>query len=464
MSVTYDLSQQLSDYGIYHIKSQSSATGYEDSDFAQVTYNIGATISIAGDKVSIVNVINGVTSFGVYIDGVLVGNALYSGASDWKLDLSTFQGVADGKHTVELCAIGTGIADNRSNPVTYYRGTLPIYGVSGLTDSTPTLYRTDDAEGMDFVINSSSGSIDSDFNEVFPWNEAEVVEDDAGIFLSMPEMFFRVGTDGDGRITDIAVSKMPSGEGDWFSVEPFMYGCYGAAVQNNKYVSKSGLARSYSINRNSARSYARNNGTEYLQLDLYHRTVMLFLWWIEWATKNSESIMTGCIYGSGTSGGSSRMNTGGTDEVTTPSGFELTRRQMRYHYIEDFVGNLFEFIDGVCCQASGSADYVTTDPSKFSDNTTDKSQLSYVNPNEGYIKAFGWDSTHPFMCLPIETGASGSTYFCDYTQNYSASNPVLRCGAFYSGNDGVCGVAYYQRSSASNYSDYLGARLLKIPA
>ena len=464
MSVIYDLSQRLSNYGIYHIKSQSSATGYEDSDFAQVTYNIGATISIAGDKVSIVNVINGVTSFGVYIDGVLVGNALYSGASDWELDLSTFQGVADGKHTVELCAIGTGIADNRSNPVTYYRGTLPIYGVSGLTDSTPTLYRTDDAEGMDFVINSSSGSIDSDFNEVFPWNEAEVVEDDAGMFLSMPEMFFRVGTDGDGRITDIAVSKMPSGEGDWFSVEPFMYGCYGASLENNKLVSKSGVARRANTRRYQFRSYASNNGSEYYQLDLYHRTVMLFLWWIEWATKKSDSIMSGVISGSGTVGGSSAKNTGGTDEVETPSGFELTRHQMRYHYIEDFVGNYWEFVDGICCQNVGTGDYVTADPSKFSDDTTGKTQLSYTAPSGGYIKAYGWDSTQPFMCMPCEVGGSNSTYFCDYSEGRSASAPVLLCGASCSSSSARFGLSCCYCYSANNNSYIFGARLLKNPA
>lgn len=459
MSVIYDLSQQLSAYGMYNIKSQSSASGYEDSDFARLTYNIGPTISISGSNVSIVSVISGVASFGVYIDGTLKGTVSYDGSANWVADLSEYQ-VADGKHTVELCANGAGIAENRSNPVTYFRGTAPIYGVSGLYESAPALTRTDDAEGMDYVIHSSTGAIDSDFDSVFPWSEAEVVDDDAGKFLSMPEMYFRIGVDGQNRITDVAVSAMPSGDGDWYKVEPFMYGCYGAYVQNNKYVSKSGYTRSYYVTRQQARTYARNNGTDYFQLDLYHRTVMQFLWWIEWATKKSDSIMSGTISGSGTSGGSSRMNTGGTDNVETPSGFELTRAQMRYHYIEDFVGNMWELVDGVCCKGPGEYDYVTTDPSKFSDDTTDKSALAYAVPNNGYIKAFGWDSAHPFMCMPIETGGSASTYFCDYSENANSSYPVLFCGAHYNNNNANYGLSYYNRNNSGNNNNNLGARNL----
>ena len=39
--------------------------------------------------------------------------------------------------------------------------------------------------------------------------------------------------------------------------------------------------------------------------------------------------------------------TGGTDSLTTPSGYNINTNQMRYHYIEDFVGNVQELLSGV---------------------------------------------------------------------------------------------------------------------
>ena len=55
--------------------------------------------------------------------------------------------------------------------------------------------------------------------------------------------------------------------------------------------------------------------------------------------------MTGRYSYSGTNGGQSKINTGYTDNLNTPSGYELSYRQMRYHYIEDFVGNIMEFVE-----------------------------------------------------------------------------------------------------------------------
>ena len=279
-AVTYDLSS-ITTYGMYAIEVYSDATGYDDSRPATTSFNVGATIQISQGIITIVDVISGVTGFRVYIDGTGKDIRNYDGSSGWSIDMSAYaQYTDDGKHTVELSAIGTGIADNRSNPVTWFCGIAPIYGVSGMYNSSPTLTRTDDAVGMGYVINSSTGAVDSDFDDVFPWNEAEIVQDAAGTFLKMPDMYFRVGVDNDGCITDIAVSSMPSGTGDWYEVTSFMYGCYGAGYASSKLNSKTGQSRKVSTTRANFRSYASANGSGYCQLDLYHHTVMMFLWWI----------------------------------------------------------------------------------------------------------------------------------------------------------------------------------------
>ena len=464
---THDLSQSLSsDYAIHEISVVSSAPGYDDSDAVTEMYYIGATIAIASGVISIVDVIQGVTSFKLYVDGVLIDTVAYDYSSGWGIDMSDYESqLDDGKHEVRLAAVGTGIADNRSNAVYAYVGTLPIYGVSGLYNSNRALTRTDDAVGMDFVINSSSGAIDSDFDDVFPWNQAEVVDLDAGKFLRLPDMFFRVGTDANGKITDIAVSGMPSGSGNWYEVKGFDVACYGASVSGSALRSWSGQTRASNQTRASFRSKAAATGTGYYQYDFYHHTVLQFLWLIEWATKDSASIMTGRISGSGTSGGSSARPTGGTDNVATPSGFETAYAQMRWHYIEDFIGNLREFYDGIINTSPGSPSYITTDPTKFSDSdTTNMSALSFNNANTNNgncIAALGWDSDHPFFAVPIEVVNNGNfnTYFCDGYYP-SAGYPVVFGGAGYIYANASNGVFYVNTNSASYSYANLGARLL----
>lgn len=344
-------------------------------------------------------------------------------------------------------------------------GSAPIYGVSGLYNSSPALTRTDDAVGMDFLINSSSGAIDSDFDDVFPWNEAEIVTLDAGKFLRLPKMYFRVGTDNSNRITDIAVSKAAGSTGNWYEVESFDVACYGASISGSALASATGQTRAANQSRASFRSSAAATGTGYYQYDFYHHTVLQFLWLIEFSTKDSASIMTGRIKGSGTSGGNTACQTGGTDSVSTPSGFETAYAQMRWHYIEDFVGNLREFYDGIISTAPGSPSYVTTDPTKFSDtDTSNMSALSFNNANTSNgncIAALGWDSDHPFFPVPIEVANEGTftTYFCDgYYPN--AGDPVAFGGAYYSSTSADRGLFYVHASGASFSSTHLGSHLL----
>ena len=461
---TYDLSTDFTAYGRYAISVYSVASGYTDSNAATLSYDIGATIAIHNGIISIVDIISGITAFRLFVDDVEEDYINYDGSSSWSYDMATQEPhIDDGKHSVTLCAIGTSVADNRSNPVTWFCGTAPIYGVSGLHASSPALTRTDDAEGLSFEINSSSGAIASDFNEVFPWNVAEVVDDTAGKFVSFPEMYFRIGVDSNSRMTDVAVSAQPSNEGTWYRVAPFMYSCYGASISSNKMKSVSGVSRAGSYTRAQFRTYARNNGDDYLPIDLYHRNVLMLLWWIEFATKKYDNIMSGRIAYSGTSGGSSVRPCGGTDSVATPSGFETAYAQMRYHYIEDFVGNMWDMVDGIYMNNVGQNDYVTTDPTKFSETTDGKTALSFVNPTNNEVAAYGWDPDNPFLFMPIETvqNYNYNTYFCDAVYRYSGF-PVMLAGARYSSSDADCGLSCVSYASASNRYSNCGSRLLKI--
>lgn len=464
MNFKLDLESFGLPYGVKTVKAKAKGAGYVDSAYSNsIAYNSAPRVVPEQGHIAIYNLRSDVTSIEVYIDGELKVTQAYdhiTAATPFIIDLSDLSINANIQHPLYVKAKGAGVPDNSSTTVMYGAG--PIYGVSGLCGDAVALTRTDDAEGLTFAINSSTGAISSDFNDVFPWNVAQLGNDDKGnAFITLPDMYFRVGVDGKKRITDVAVSNVPSGDGKWYKVNSFSYGRYGASQAGNVLKSISGVNRQASATRAQFRNWAAANGNSYRQLDLYHHMVLLFLWWIEWATKNSESIMTGKTSATG----SGYVKTGGTDAVETPSGFNPTTKQMRYHYIEDFVGNYLEFVDGFV-GGIGNTIYATTDTSKFSESSEGLDALSITAPSTSgdCIAAFGWDENHPFLCFPIET-ISDSSYkkgFCDYVSknNY----PVLYTGAYGSYSSAYCGVSYLARSSASYSDSAIGGRLLKTPS
>lgn len=346
-----------------------------------------------------------------------------------------------------------------------------IYGVSGVDLQSTTLTRTDDAIGMSAVVNSSSGMVSSDFDSLFPWNEATIEIINGNKFLHMPDMWFRIGKSGsDDNISDIAVSKTEHALLDedhcWYKVDSFYYSCYGGSVIDNKLASVSGVARQHSSTRAEFRTFANNNGSGYFQLDLYHHTVMKFLWLIEFANKDSQSIMTGAM-----SLNQTKLSTGGTDLLSTPSGFNTETRQMRWHFIEDFVGNYQEFVDGtVGTGITGGMQYVTADTSKYSDSITGLNVLCYDSPEienviTGAVEDLGWDDNNPFLVLPKNAydpnsgGYGYNIWFCDYCALNNGC--VLYVGSSSPGGHG--GVFNFTRGASNTKGDFIGGRLLYKP-
>ncbi len=457
----------LRNYGTFEVKVKSFHEDFEPSDDVLTSYTInGATIVLEEySKIKIVKNIQGINQFELLIDGIVKDVIDYEDTEEYVVDLRLYEDIPKGRRTINLRAIGEGINQNLSNSLFYYDN-APIFGVSGFASTVPNLARTDDSVGLDFSINNLTGEIKSDFNNSFPWNETEIVTEDTGKFVKFPDMYFRVGTNELSQITDIAVSAISHAEGDWYLVPSFMYGCYGGSVSNSKMKSISGATRQTSAYRSQHRTYAANNGTDYFQLDLFHLSVVAFLFWIEFATTASNTIMTGRFNGSGTAGGNTIIPTGGTDALKTPSGYELKYKQMRYHYIEDFIGNVMEYVDGIYSQTYGSKEYVTADTSKFADSTTGHEQLSYTNPPTNYsyptIATIGWDKNHPFMVLPTTT-MNNSNYNTLYCQRDTGrgSNLVLYTGQCWSHIENGGGVYSFGHAAVSTaYSD-IGSRLLK---
>lgn len=341
----------------------------------------------------------------------------------------------------------------------------PIYGVSWTNDATTTMTRTDDAVEMTYAI--SNGKVTSDFDKVFPYNQMKRQVIDGNTFVYIPAMYFRVTTDADKKITAVAVSET-QGDGDgWYATRAFYYGAYGASDYGTFIGSVSGKYRLYSITRAEARDMAMDVGTNYHQRDLYASTILMFLWWIEFATKDSASVMIGTLYDEKT-GNTDAFYNEEEGENFCVSGYDTSTQQMVWHGIEDYIGNGYEWVDGMTGNGvKGGEQYVSDDYTLYDDYSSGSgskmSALSFnsLPPRDGYrcLEAIGWDETKPFLCQPIALrhDLDFTTGFCDYVG--PDNNAALSLGCAYP-TEATDGVSSFATDAISVSIEFVGCRLL----
>lgn len=444
-----DLLQFHPPYGQVQITAKAKATGYTDSDLSNVVvYNSHPHLAkVNATTLRISNCRAAATSYEVYANGELKDTVAYSGEDGGTLDvdISGYTYSQDGAiYNITVKGIGTGVAENESEAVSIgWKGNNVILGVSGLYQSAPALTRTDDAVGKTWTM--SNNVISSDFDSLFPYNLMKRHTIDGDEFVFIPELYLRIGHDASGLLTDVAVAplEMTAGENQVVvHVDAFYFGAYGASVSGGKMYSKSNVARQGSVTCGNFRTYAKARGAKYRQLDLYHMRVLDFLWLIEFATKNSDAVMQGYTSYNGTCGA--------TDSLTVPSGQLSNGGRMRWRYIEDFIGNGYEFFDG----AYGLG--ATQDESKYGQTVTDVEYSAY----SGYcLSALKISETYPLLAVPGGYVSNGNynTYFCDYVDSASGAYVYYRGRGNANANDGL--VQWNYCGSTNAYGN-VGSRLL----
>lgn len=133
-----------------------------------------------------------------------------------------------------------------------------------------------------------------------------------------------------------------------------------------------------------------------------------------------------------------------------------TTNVIRYRGIENIFGDIWTNLEGVIIRydnhASGTHDiYSTTNPEYFQDSATDNMELiGTETANEGYVKEF--DLRDKANIIPsICTGASGTTYKCDYHYTYdlgSSLGTFIAGGYAYGGSSAGLGCLYSSVSTA----------------
>ena len=138
-----------------------------------------------------------------------------------------------------------------------------------------------------------------------------------------------------------------------------------------------------------------------------------------------------------------------------------------YRGIEDFWGNVWEWVDGV--NWNNGSYYVCNNPANYADDTaTNYTALSYkgaTNWNSSYITEEGLDSgNNPHVMLPAAAGSgSESTYMCDGCWSSTGWRGFPHGGFWAAGS--VCGLFTAALDfPSSTGSTNIGSRLLYIPS
>ena len=310
--------------------------------------------------------------------------------------------------------------------------------------------------------------VQNDFDSMPIYKEMREVTDDYGNkFIRIPKFYIHKENT-TGKLA-IRISKEPIAGGylphcfyDHVANKELPYvdvGKYLATVEGNRMGSVSGGTLMTYRDITLFRNLAKANGSGYQQLDIHVIDVLQCLFYVEFATLNSQSIHPGYT------GGSEAKLAGGTDSVVAASGAvgADNTHQFKYRGIEDLWGNVYQFVEGV--NINDNQAWVCKDARDYASNVfaSPYEKLSYVNlDTNGWVTEMGYDPQHPYAQFPTKTGGTASTYYSDHYYQSSGQRIALFGGNWSLGS--ANGVSLWSLNHPSTVADpRFGGRLVRKP-
>ena len=285
-------------------------------------------------------------------------------------------------------------------------------------------------------------------------SSADITSGNAGdVMIEIPRFYYRVYTSG--SYTYVEISSTIT---DGFTDLPFqvsgssrrnMYvGAYmGYVDSSNELRSLSGKTPTGNKPIGAFRTAAQANGSGYQQIHYYTVVALQILYLL--AFKNLDS-QTALGQGFTASSNSAAHTTGTHDTKGMYYGTSSGSTQVKFLGIEDFFGNLRQWVDGFVYTSSGAK----IGTGGFNDTGLGYASKTFTTSSTGHFSKVVGTNDAPFIA---STGnGSDSTYYCDYFSPGSDFVPL------YGGcwNFGLlAGAFFFYSNSAGSYSDQDGSRL-----
>lgn len=359
-----------------------------------------------------------------------------------------------------------------------------VFGVSiDLTNSNPetSVTYTDDAIGMEagssawyekeifkdirpclFKDGAVVGYLNPDnFAQFEDGSAADITSGDAGdVMIEIPKTGYKI-TNANNVLT-VQITNDPKKDGFCYKAhtranegdrEKLYIGAFLGSNKANKLRSLSGVAPQNNTTLTDFRIQAKANGAGYDLFAFYPMTLLQCLYLIKYKNLNSQAAL-----GEGYTGDMDwefmAKNTGATIDKGMDYGSADAMEQMKFLGIEDFWGNLYQWIDGLVSSNDGNALVATDNFNDTGDGYTDAGFVS--NGDGGYLKVP--QGTNELGFMYGQGGGSATTYFSDYAGFGPGCVPYFG-GSFGDGSDAGAfqlNVGYYPDDA----DDYLGGRLM----
>ncbi len=239
--------------------------------------------------------------------------------------------------------------------------------------------------------------------------------------------------------------------------EPFYIGRYNASGSSSAVTCKSGQSPFTNVSITNLRTYTRNIGAGWGQIDIWRWSMLQILYTVEYADYNSQDTL-----GYGVCNGS-KVNSGQCDSLGMKSGTTNNDKKhaVIYRGVENIFGNIYQWLDGINI-GSGPKSWICKDRSQYASDKTASPyvQVSYKEANGNYIQTMGYDPSNPAIQRATAVQNSDSKYCPDYFRS-SSGCAVYVGGAW--GVDLTCGLWFAGYGASSDTGTNIGGRLLFIP-
>lgn len=386
------------------------------------------------------------------------------------------------KYQIQI-EVTDGIETVRSDTISVTTANYQVFGVKVMeNNSNPNSCCTyiEDAVGTSVATKTSLGGWADKFpfnkirmvgfksgkvtKEINPSNKTKYIDgstvpNDVDVMVEIPKVYWKFTNISNGyemRISNYKIDstydcyahKVGGVEKDYIYV-----GAYLGYVESNKLRSRSGVSPSASTTLTQFRKYAQAVGSGYQQFNWFTLMLLQNLYLLAYKNLNSQSALG---YGY-TNGNSSSHQTGGTNTKGMIFGETGGKQQVCFLGIEDFYGNLWQWVDGMKTDGSFNV-MVTPDNRTFNDNASGfKNAGKFVNSSGGgYVSKVAHTSEGGFF--PKEFSGSNTTYYSDYGS--ADSGFFARFGGDW--NNGLYAGAFLLNVDCSpSYShSFLGSRLV----
>lgn len=287
-------------------------------------------------------------------------------------------------------------------------------------------------------------------------NDVDITSGNAGdVMVKFPSRGYKISKSGTTLTISITSDpnkfgyKYPTYKGT--KVQAFYHSAYEGYTSGNKLRSLSGKTLTANQTIGTFRTQAQANGTGYEQRTFNEFTYLQCCALIKYKGKNMQTAL-----GRGfVDGNSAAVTTGGTNTRGLNYGETTGKVQMKLFGIEDFWGNVFDFVDGIFSNANRQ---IQVADGNFNDTGSGYTTVgaSFSSNISGYLRDIIGTNDGGFAPASQSYG-SATTYFCDYV-----NVGVSRLAAFGGGWDSADAAGlfrlYVNRAASDAYADY-GSRL-----